>query len=322
MTRTQSTVAVTRRLPKVCEARLEDCHSVRWASDDIAHTPATLLDLVTASDALIVTPSERLEATTINALPARLKVISCFSVGFEHVAIEAAKSRGIIVTNTPGVLTEATADIAWLLILGTARRALEGERLMRSGGWSGWRPTQLMGQQLAGKTLGIFGMGRIGQAVARRAQGFGMNILYHNRRALPDNVACGAVFVESQEELLSKSNVLSLHAPLTPETEGFLNADRLALLPKGAIVINTARGPLIDDDALIAALSAGQIAAAGLDVFTGEPAFDQRYRELENTFLLPHLGSATRETREAMGMMVIDNMEAVLAGKEPLHRVV
>jgi lactate dehydrogenase-like 2-hydroxyacid dehydrogenase len=303
MTRTQSTVAVTRRLPKVCEARLEDCHSVRWASDDIAHTPATLLDLVTASDALIVTPSERLEATTINALPARLKVISCFSVGFEHVAIEAAKSRGIIVTNTPGVLTEATADIAWLLILGTARRALEGERLMRSGGWSGWRPTQLMGQQLAGKTLGIFGMGRIGQAVARRAQGFGMNILYHNRRALPDNVACGAVFVESQEE-------------------GFLNADRLALLPKGAIVINTARGPLIDDDALIAALSAGQIAAAGLDVFTGEPAFDQRYRELENTFLLPHLGSATRETREAMGMMVIDNMEAVLAGKEPLHRVV
>ena len=193
---------------------------------------------------------------------------------------------------------------------------------MRSGGWSGWRPTQLMGQQLAGKTLGIFGMGRIGQAVARRAQGFGMNILYHNRRALPDNVACGAVFVESQEELLSKSNVLSLHAPLTPETEGFLNADRLALLPKGAIVINTARGPLIDDDALIAALSAGQVAAAGLDVFTGEPAFDQRYRELENTFLLPHLGSATRETREAMGMMVIDNMEAVLAGKEPLHRVI
>lgn len=313
-------VVVTRRLPSVCEKRLEDNFDVVWGSDATTYAAGDFADMCRNADGLIVSPAERIEADTINAFPSTLKVISCFSVGYEHVSIEAAKARGIFVTNTPGVLTEATADIAFLLLLGAARRASEGERMMRAGEWIGWRPTQLVGQDLAGTTLGLFGMGRIGQAVARRALGFGFKIIYHNRRRI-EGLPFSAEFVGSKEEFLSRSDFLSLHAPLTPQTEGFLDAGSIAHLPQGAIVVNTARGTLVNDEALIAALKSGHVAGAGLDVYTGEPDLDQRYLSLDNVFLLPHLGSATTGTREAMGMLAIDNLQAVLAGKEPLHRV-
>ena len=317
----QSSIGVTRRLPKVCEERLESRFSVCWGTDEAEHDQTSILSLANNACGLIVTPAERIDADTIAALPDTIKVISCFSVGYEHVATEEARARGISITNTPGVLTEATADITWLLILGAARRASEGDRLMRSGHWTGWRPTQLLGAQLSTRTLGIFGMGRIGRAVARRAQGFGMTIVYHSRHPRPDDETEGARYIESADDLMAVSDVLSLHAPLTPETNKFLNRDRIALLPHGAIVINTARGPLVDDDALIEALSDGTVAAAGLDVYTSEPDLDRRYSKLNNVILLPHLGSATVETRQAMGMLAIDNLEAVLAGQDPPYRV-
>ena len=317
----QPLIAVTRRLPAACEARLEKEFCVRWGADSLSYKGGDIAALCEGAAGLIVTPAERLDAGAIAALPASLKAISCFSVGYEHVALEAAKARGILVTNTPGVLTEATADIALLLLLGAARRASEGERMVRAGHWTGWRPTQLVGQDLCGKTLGLFGMGRIGQAVARRALGFGLKIIYHNRQPV-DGLDFPAEFVESGSDFLSRSAFLSLHAPLTPETQGFLNSSAIELLPHGAIVINTARGPLVDDDALISALTKGRVAAAGLDVYSGEPDLDQRYLGLENVFLLPHLGSATTGTREAMGMLAIDNLKAALSGSEPPHRVV
>ncbi len=315
-------IGITRRLPRICEERVNNSYSVNWGDDAIEHDHNSILSLAENATGLIVTPAERIDAALIEALPSTIKVISCFSVGYEHIAIDSAKAFKIIVTNTPGVLTEATADIAMLLILGAARRASEGERLIRSGKWGGWRPTQLLGNGLSGKTLGVLGMGRIGCAVARRAQGFGLKVAYHNRNRLPGNQENGAQFIELAEELIALSNVLSLHMPLTPETDQFLNQERLALLPQNAIVINSGRGPLIDDDALITALQSGGIAAAGLDVYTGEPELDRRYLDLDNVFLLPHLGSATNETREAMGMLAIDNLDAVIAAEEPKFRVV
>lgn len=321
MTPRSFTVTVTRRLPASCENRLGGLFSVRWGNDEQTYDREAILELTQGAQGLIVTPAESLDADTISALPDSLEVISCFSVGYEHIDIEAARERDIIVTNTPGVLTEATADITWLLILGAARRASEGEHLVRSGTWRGWRPTQLLGAQLSTRTLGILGMGRIGQAVARRARGFGMKIIYHNRSPLPDEQSEGAEFVDDVNAFLSMCDILTLHAPLTPQTHNFLNADRIAQLPDSAIVINTGRGPLVDDDALIEALSHSRIAAAGLDVYTGEPQLDARYRDLKNTFLLPHLGSATAETREAMGMLAIDNLVDVLDGRPPAHRV-
>ncbi len=322
MNKDKKVIGVTRRLPGRCEERVAASFTVQWGSDDGDLGPERMAELGQNSVGLIVTPAEQINAKVIEQLPQSLKVISCFSVGYEHVDIEAAKNRGIAVTNTPGVLTEATADLTWLLILGAARRASEGERLVRSGQWTGWRPTQLLGNQLSGKTLGVLGMGRIGQAVARRAQGFGMKIAYHNRHRLSDDTAHNAKYIASADDLIAASDVLSLHMPLTKETEKFLNRDRLSLLPEGAIVVNAGRGPLVDDDALIEVLKNDTVMAAGLDVYAGEPDLDRRYVDLDNVFLLPHLGSATRETREAMGMLAIDNLEAVVAGSEPPHRVV
>ncbi|MGZ6162842.1 MAG: NAD(P)-dependent oxidoreductase, partial [Myxococcaceae bacterium] len=229
--------------------------------------------------------------------------------------------RGLVMSNTPEVLTDATAEIALLLLLGAARRAYEGQELLRSGGWTGWGPTQLMGRQLSGKRLGVVGMGRIGQAMARRARGFGVEIHYTDQRRLPPEKEEGAIFHPSVDALLPVSELLSLHAPSTPETRHLLDARRLALLPRGAIVVNTARGDLVDDEALIAALRSGQVGAAGLDVFQGEPALHPGYRSLPNTFLLPHMGSATIETREAMGFRALDNVDAVLSGRPAPDRV-
>lgn len=313
-------IAVTRRLTPACEARLSATFNARLGDDAAIYTPVSLAAHAQDAAAIIVTPSESLDAAAIAALPPSIKIISTCSVGFEHIDLAAARARGFRVGHTPDVLTDATADIALLLILAATRRASEGERMVRAGAWTGLRPTFMLGRQITGKTLGIVGMGRIGGALANRAAACGMRVIYHNRaRAAQEH---GATYVESLGELLEQSDVLSLHCPLTPQTKGLLNAARIARLPDGAVVVNTARGGLIDDDAFIGALQAGKLSAAGLDVYANEPKLDPRYRTLENVFLLPHLGSATVETRTAMGMLAIDNAEAVLKGGAPLHAVV
>lgn len=315
-------VYVTRNVPEAVAKRLHRDYAPRVNSSD---SPLSAEDIVAGAqgaEALIVTPPDRIDADLIARLPDSIRAIACFSVGTNHVDLEAARRRGLIVTNTPGVLTEATADIALLLILGAARRAWEGQRMLRDRAWTGWTPTQLMGVELGGKRLGILGMGRIGQAVARRARGFGLEIHYHNRRRLSPDEEAHATYHETPEDLLRVSDILSLHFPATPETKGFLNAERIELLPEGAIVVNTARGDVVDDTALIAALRRGRLLAAGLDVFAGEPNIDPGYYELDTAYLLPHLGSATVETRNAMGFLCLDNLDAVFAGREPPNRVI
>jgi len=319
---TQPLIAVTRRLPQPCEDRLAAHYAVRLGDDEMKFSVNDIARHADGADALIVAPTEAMTAAAIAALPKSVKVISAISVGYEHIDLAAAKHRGLRVTNTPDVLTDATADVAMLLILGATRRAGEGERMVREDCWKGLRPARFLGTQITGKTLGIVGMGRIGAATAVRAKAFGMRVLYHNRKPVPDTAALGAVFVDTLEELLAQSNVLSLHCPLTAETKNLLNARTIGLLPEGAFVVNTARGGLVDDNALIAALQSGKLAGAGLDVYVGEPKIDPRYRLLQNAFLMPHIGSGTIETRTAMGMLAIDNVAAVLEGREPPHAVV
>jgi lactate dehydrogenase-like 2-hydroxyacid dehydrogenase len=273
-----------------------------------------LLCAAEGADALFITPVQ-LDAEFFQRVAPSVKVIATFSVGYDHIDVRAAAARKIAIANTPGVLTDATADVAMLLLLGASRRAYEAEQLLRTGAWAKTGFARLLGWQPTGKVLGIFGMGRIGRAVAQRAQAFGMKIHYSNRNPLPKELAGGAMFHESPKDLLRVSQFLSLHAPYTPETHHFLNAQNIALLPAGAIVINSARGGLVDDAALIAALKTGRVAAAGLDVFEGEPNINPAYIGLLNTFLLPHIGSATLETNTAMGMLALDNIDAVLAGK-------
>lgn len=310
------TLLVTRRLPKAVEARAARDYDARLNPDDRLLGDA-LPVLAAGVDGLLVCPSDRLTAPVVAALPDSIRIIATFSVGYEHIDLEAAKARGIIVTNTPDVLTDATAEIAMLLLLAAARRAHEGEALVREGRWRSWATDLLLGRQLGGKRLGILGMGRIGQATARRARAFGMIVHYHNRRRLPPEVEAGAIFHDDPMALLSVSQFLSLHCPSTPESRKFLNAERIAALPDGAVVVNTARGDLVDDSALIAALRSGKLFAAGLDVFAGEPDIAPDYRGLDNVFLLPHLGSATIETRDAMGFRALDNLDALFAGAKP-----
>ncbi len=265
--------------------------------------------------------SEQLSSAVIARLPDSVKAIANFSIGVVHVDLDAAKSRGIIVTNTPDVLSDATAEIALLLMLGAARRAAEGDRLIRARQWRLWSPAFMVGMQITGKTLGIIGMGRVGQVTAQRARGFDMVIHYHNRRRVPAEIEQGAVYHESVESLMGTSDVLSLHCPATRETRHLINAERIEWLRPGVILVNTARGALIDDQALQAALRSGRVAAAGLDVFNDEPDIHPGYRELDNTFLLPHIGSATQETRDSMGFRALDNLDAIFAGREPGDRV-
>lgn len=317
----EHTVLFTRRLPDAVERRA--AHDYRLVANP-EDRPLSADEIVARSqdaDAVVCCVADRMTAAVFSRLPARVRIVASFGVGTDHLDLAAAKARGVVVSNTPEVLTDATAEVALLLLLGAARRAHEGQSLLRSGGWTGWAPTQLMGRQLSGKRLGIVGMGRIGQAMARRARGFDVEIHYTDQRRLPPEREEGATFHPTVEELLPLSELLSLHAPSTPETRHLLDARRLALLPRGAIVVNTARGDLVDDEALIAALRSGQVGAAGLDVFQGEPAVHPGYRSLPNTFLLPHMGSATIETREAMGFRALDNVDAVLAGKPAPDRV-
>ncbi len=314
---TKPALLVTRRLPASVEARAVRDYTATLSADDAPTTPAGILAASAGMDAILCCTADRLDAPTIAALPASIRVISTFSVGTDHIDLAAAASRGIAVCNTPDVLTEATAELSMLLILAAARRAGEGERLVRSGEWGGWAPTQLMGTGISGKRLGIFGMGRIGQALARMARGFRMEIHYRNRSRLSPELEQGAIFHDNDASFLAASEVLALNAPGGAGTMKWLNAERIALLPKGAVVTNAARGTLVDDAALIAALRSGHVAYAGLDVFAGEPALHPDYQTLENVVLLPHLGSATTETRDAMGYLALDGIDAVLAGRQP-----
>lgn len=315
-------VFVTRKLPPAVEDRLRRDYEPRFNAEDRLYSTDELIDLAQGANVIVPCHTEKLSADVIDRLPASVKAIVCFSVGTDHVDLAAAKARNIIVTNTPDVLADATAEIAMLLILGAARRASEGERLIRAGKWKSWSPAFMVGRQVTGKRLGIVGMGRVGQVTAQRARGFDMTILYSNRSRLAPGLERGATYYKTVEAMLPHCDYLALHCPSTPETHHLLNSERIALLPDGAIVVNTARGSVIDDEALVAALKSGKVAAAGLDVFNGEPDnIHPGYRELENTFLLPHIGSATFETRDAMGYRALDNLDAIAAGREPHDRV-
>lgn len=321
MTRENKKILVTRKLPDAVEARLSQDYDAVLNDSDQPYSARDLMDLAQNADALLSTVTDKLDKAVIEAFPERLKIIANFGVGFDHINTEAARRRGIVVTNTPDVLTDATAEIAMLLLLGAARRAGEGYDIMKRGRWHGWTPTAMMGRGLNGAQLGILGMGRIGRALARRARAFDMDIHYHNRRRLEPDLEAGAKYHDSIESLFENSHFLSLNAAANEETKRILNARNLALLPHGAVVVNAARGELVDDESLTAALKDGRVAAAGLDVYMDEPDIHPDYRTLDNVFLLPHLGSATVETRNAMGFKAADNLDAFFACQEPPDRV-
>jgi lactate dehydrogenase-like 2-hydroxyacid dehydrogenase len=307
-------LVVTSRYTKEIEDRIDRDYNARRNPDQFPFTPQKLLSAADGADALFITPADQLDSGFFQKVSPTVKIIVTYSVGFEHIDLEAAARRKIPVAYTPGVNNEATADIAMLLLLGASRRAYEAQELVRTGAWRPLSPNMLLGWQVGGKVLGIFGMGRVGQAVAHRARGFGMQIHYYDPSELPAEIAGDAVYHKDRSDLLRASQFLSLHAPETPQTRHFLNAESISLLPPGAIVVNTARGGLVVDEDLIAALKSGRVAAAGLDVFEGEPKLHPEYISLKNTFLLPHIGSATIETRTAMGMLALDNVDAVLNG--------
>jgi lactate dehydrogenase-like 2-hydroxyacid dehydrogenase len=318
MTNAKPKVLATRHFPPDVESRLAASFDALLNPQDTLYDGPALAKAAAGYAGIMCAAGDPLNAATIAALPASVKMIATFSVGYEHVDVAAAAKRDIKVSNTPDVLTDATADIALLCLLGAARRAHEGTSMLRTHNWVGWEPTQLMGTHVTGKRLGILGMGRIGQAVADRARAFRMTVHYSNRTRLPADLEKGATFHANPDDMLPHCDFLSINAPLTPQTRKWVNAERIGKLPKGAIVVNTARGGVVDDEALIAALKSGRLAAAGIDVFDGEPKIHQGYYALENTFLLPHMGSATVETRNAMGFKALDNLEAFLInGKTP-----
>lgn len=314
---TKPVVLVTRRLPAAVEERLQRDYLPRLNPDDRPYGPDDLIAGSAGAVAILTCATDPWPAGQIERLPDGVRGIATFSAGFEHIDLAAARARGIAVTNTPDVLTEATADVTLLCLLGAARRAFEGEALVRTGRWTGWTPTQLLGLELAGTVLGIVGLGRIGRAVARRARAFGMQIHYHSRHRLPPDLEEGAWYHHTLPDLLAQSRMLSLHSPAGPETDRLINRQTLALLPRGAVLINTARGALLDDDAVLAALDDGQLFAVGLDVYAGEPDLHPGYRTRRRCFLLPHLGSATIQTRDAMGFRCLDNLDALVAGRAP-----
>jgi glyoxylate reductase len=310
-------VIVTRRLPAAVEQRLAATFDVALNADDHPFSREELASALQGSDALVPTLTDRLDAELLHEAGDRLRMIASFGAGTDHIDLEAARARGILVSNTPGALTEATADIAMSLILMVTRRLGEGERLVRAGRWGGWAPTDLLGRGLAGKALGIVGMGRIGQALARRARAFGLSIHYHNRRRLAgeDEHPLGARYWPKLDAMLGEIDILSLNAPGGAETEDMIDARRLGLLKPGAFLINTARGGLVNEGEMIDALAGGRLAGVGLDVYPSEPAINPRLFAFPNAVLLPHLGSATEETRAAMGEKVLENLEAWRDGR-------
>lgn len=321
---TKPRIVLGRRLPARVEAELAEKFAPLFNPEDRVLSPDELVTRARehGADGLLVALTDRLPAEAIAALPASVRVIATYSVGYNHIDVEAAKARGIVVAYCPEATTIATADLAVLLMLSACRRLTAFERELRQGRWGAWTAWKDLGIDPGGKSLGIVGMGRIGQAVAERARAFGMSIHYHQRRRLDSALENGAQFHPTLEGLFRASQVVTLHAPATPETYHMINRTSLSWLPDGAVLVNTARGDLVDDDALIEALSGRKLAAAGLDVFAGEPNFDKRYLDLPNVTLLPHIGTSTTETRERMGADTIANLTAVFAGREPPWRVV
>jgi glyoxylate reductase len=314
-------VFVTRHLPGPALDRLRQVHEVEVWAERRPPTYEELKACVSQVEGLIALPSDPIDAALIASAP-ELRAIANYAVGYDNIDLDAAQARGIAVGNTPDVLTDATADLAWALILACARRVVEGTELIKSGAWTGWHPELLLGTELRGRTLGLLGAGRIGQAVGRRAVAFGMRILYAARNARPEfEQATGAMRVE-QSRLFRESDVLSLHVPSAPATRGLISAETLRLMKPGAILINTARGDLVREEALAAALEDGRLGAAGLDVYLDEPAVHPRLRAAPRTVLLPHIGSATRETRRQMAAIAVANVQAVLRGDPPLTPVV
>src|SRR5689334_11884534 len=307
-------LALTRALPSPVLDLFRERHNVWVNPHDRSLTAEELQQAASTAQAIVVTAFDRLDAEAIARLPVTLRIIATYSVGIEHIDLEAAAGRGIAVLSTPDVLSNSVAEMAMLLMLAAARRAHEGEDLIYAGNWSGWTPTQLIGIELTGTRIGIVGMGRIGRTIARRARGFDMQVHYHNRRRLAPELEAGARYHRTLEGLLAASDVLVLAAPSTAHTKGLLNRARIEHMPANAIVVNIARGDLIDDDALIAALRSGRIAAAGLDVFNNEPRLDPRYLGLANVFLQPHQGSSTLAARREMARILLAGINAVLAG--------
>ncbi|HER33861.1 MAG TPA: D-glycerate dehydrogenase [Halothiobacillaceae bacterium] len=317
-------VIVTRKLPDMIETRMMELFDTRLNLDDRPMSQADLVKAVQEADILVPTVTDRIDAPVLSQAADRLRLIASFGTGVDHIDLASARTRGITVTNTPGVLTEDTADMTMALILAVPRRLTEGERLIRSGNWTGWGPTSMLGHRIWGKRLGIVGMGRIGSAVARRARGFGLSVHYHNRRRVhPDLEAeLEATYWESLDQMLAHMDIISVNCPHTPATFHLLSARRLKLLRSHAYIVNTSRGEVIDENALARALDGGAIAGAGLDVFEHEPSVNPKLMKLDNVVLLPHMGSATLEGRIDMGEKVIINIKTFVDGHNPPDRVI
>ena len=317
-------VVVTRKLPDVIETRMMELFDARLNSDDASLTHAQLIEAAQVADVLVPTVTDRVDRDVIEKAGPQLRLIASFGTGVDHIDLKAARERGITVTNTPGVLTEDTADMTMALLLAVARRLSEGERLVRSGQWKGWGPTTMLGHRIWGKRLGILGMGRIGQALARRARAFGMSIHYHNRRRVYPDVEqeLEATYWDSLDQMLARMDVVSINCPHTPATYHLLSERRLKLLRPHCFIVNTSRGEVIDETALTKMLSKGEIAGAGLDVFEHEPAVNPKLLRLDNVVLLPHMGSATIEGRIDMGEKVIINIKTFVDGHAPPDRVI
>ncbi len=318
-------VLVTRKWPDSVEHRLSEKFDATLNLTDVPLDEEQLKEAMLNYDALLPTVTDKISNNILSVENRRVRIVGNFGVGFNNIDIDSAKTNGIVVTNTPEVLTDCTADIAMLLMLGIARRASEGEPHVRNTEWTGWRPTHMMGTKVTGKVLGLIGMGRIAQAMAKKAHfGFGMKIVffdpYFKNKEIIEKFS--AISSDSIEDLLSESDFVSLHCPSTPETQGLINTERLEKMKPSAYLINTARGDIVVEEDLIKALENNQIKGAGLDVYLNEPSVPDKLKNLKNVFLLPHLGSATEETREAMGLRVYDNIEAFFNDNEPLDRVV
>ncbi|NDR57159.1 2-hydroxyacid dehydrogenase [Aliiruegeria sabulilitoris] len=306
-----------RRVSDATIARARESYDVILNEADVPASADEIVAMSARADAVMPCHSENFSAEVVARLDPRLKIVANHSVGVDHCDLPALKEKGIAVTNTPDVLSDATAEIAMLLMLGAARHAVAGDHMVRTGSWKFWSPSFMVGKQVTGSRIGIVGMGRVGRVMAARARGFGMDVHYCNRTRLPPELEAGATFHADLDSLLAVSEFLSLHCPATPETENLMNADRLAKLPSGAILINTARGALVDEAALLEALDSGRLAAAGLDCFRVEPGGNPAFAEHENIFMLPHIGSATTRTRDAMGFRALDNLDAFFAGETP-----
>ena len=323
MARKKPVVIVTRKIPDVIETRMAELFDARFNKADKPMSQAELIAAAREAEILVPTVTDRIDSSVLSQAGPKLKLIANFGTGVDHIDLASARQRNIVVTNTPGVLTEDTADMTMALILAVPRRLVEGERLVRSGDWKGWSPTSMLGHRIWGKKLGIIGMGRIGTAVARRAKGFGIGIHYHNRRRVDSALEkeLEATYWESLDQMLANMDIVSINCPHTPATFHLLSSRRLKLMKKTAYIVNTSRGEVVDENALARMLRAGEIGGAGLDVFEHEPAINPKLLELENAVLLPHMGSATLEGRIDMGEKVIINIKTFADGHNPPDRV-